>query len=65
VTVQAMRAIDPSEYRLLLDDGVLQAKIGANRAAIKALSDYIDRSPDAREREDARLLLRHLEGQVN
>lgn len=55
--VDAMRALAPAEYRLYLDAGVLQAKLGNYRAAADALETYIEKTPDARDRYDAAQLL--------
>ncbi len=56
-TVEVMRQIDPSEYRLLLDAGVLYARTEDPIAAIAALERYIDSAPDAHDRQDAAALL--------
>jgi regulator of sirC expression with transglutaminase-like and TPR domain len=58
--VEQMRKIDPGEYRLLLDAGVLYARIDQPRAAIEVLAQYIGRVPNARDRREAELLLRQL-----
>lgn len=67
--VERMRAIDPSEFRLLLDAGVLYARVEQTRAAIDALEDYIKKAPKDRswdgERHDAQLLLDELRGRLN
>ncbi len=64
-TVQRMLLIDPQEYRLKLDAGVLQARLGQARAAIDSLSAYIEKAPDSRDRMEAELLLRELQTQIN
>jgi regulator of sirC expression with transglutaminase-like and TPR domain len=58
--VETMRMIAPSEYRLLLDAGVLYARTNQPMAAIHALEDYIEKAPQGRDRHDAVLLLRHI-----
>ncbi len=47
--VQGLQIVDPEEYRLLLDAGVLYARSNRPREAIAALESYIDKTPDARE----------------
>ncbi len=68
-TVQRMLKIDPNEYRLLLDCGVLYAKVEQNGAAIRVLEDYISRVPKAYiykgETREAELLLAELRGRLN
>lgn len=59
-TVENMRALDPEEYRLLLDEGVLCARTGRAQAAMTALEDYIKRAPGYRDRYDAQMLLEHI-----
>ena len=67
--VKRMRLIDPDEFRLLLDAGVLYARVEQTKAAIEALEDYIARVPKDRnwqdERYDAQLLLEELRGKLN
>jgi regulator of sirC expression with transglutaminase-like and TPR domain len=58
--VEAMRAIDPAEYRLLLDAGVLYARTQRLQQAMKALEDYISKAPVERDRQEAALLLRQI-----
>lgn len=59
-TVNMMRLIDPYEYRLALDAGVLNAKLGNKVAAIAAIEFYLEKAPES-ERYDAELLLRELQ----
>lgn len=61
-SVLAMRAFDPQEYRLLLDQGVLCARLDMNTQAIAALEDYIVRVPKnrSRDRHEAAALLQQL-----
>lgn len=59
-SVEAMRVIDPGEFRLLLDAGVLYARTDQPRAAIDALEDYIKKAPDARDRQEAAILLQEI-----
>jgi regulator of sirC expression with transglutaminase-like and TPR domain len=63
--VEVMRRIDPAEYRLLLDAGVLYAKTESPKAAISVLSQYIERAPDARDRSEAQALIRQLSDTLN
>lgn len=55
-----MRAIDPAEYRVLLDLGILYMRTGHAEKAVHALERYIDEAPDAPGRRDAELLLRQI-----
>ena len=59
-TVENMRVLDPHEYRLLLDAGVLCARTGRAHAAMDALEEYIKRAPGDRDRYDAQVLLDHI-----
>lgn len=59
-TVTIMKMAAPNDYRLLLDEGVLYAKLEQPKAAIAALEVYIDRVSDPRDRYDAELLLRQV-----
>lgn len=64
-TVDAMRLLDPAEFRLLLDAGVLYARTDQTVSAIKMLEEYITKTPRERDRHDAALLLRELKGLLN
>ncbi len=64
-TVENMRALDPAEYRLLLDAGVLCARTGRAHAAMVALEDYIKRAPGDRDRYDAQVLLDHIRSSLH
>lgn len=59
-TVETMRLVDPLEFRLLLDAGVLYARTGRPNAAIGALESYMRQAPAGYDRRDAALLLREL-----
>lgn len=63
--VEAMRAIDPAEYRLLLDAGVLYARTNRLQNAIEALEDYIGKAPVDRDRHEAALLLQQIRESLN
>ncbi|MGB0719229.1 MAG: SirB1 family protein [Bdellovibrionales bacterium] len=67
--IERMRKIDPQEFRLLFDAGVLYARVEQTRAAIDALEAYLARVPNdpARfgDRHDALLLLAELKGRLN
>lgn len=63
--VETMRAIDPQEYRLLLDEGVLCARTGRAGGAIEALEEYIKLAPNDRDRYDAQVLLNHIRTTIN
>ena len=55
--VEAMRAFDPDEVRLLLDAGVLYARTGRLNDAVSVLESYIPRAPNPTDRHDAEMLL--------
>ncbi len=59
-TVETMRVIDPHEYRLLLDAGVLYARTGQRLAAIDVLEQYIAKAPNDSDRRDAALFLQQI-----
>ncbi len=63
-TIERMRLIDPDEYRLLLDAGVLYARTNQAIAAISALEKYIDRAPLA-DRQEALFLLNQIRENLN
>lgn len=63
-TVESMRLIDPDEYRLLLDAGVLYARTDSPYEAIDALEDYIKLAPHDRDRSDAALLLQQIRDNI-
>jgi regulator of sirC expression with transglutaminase-like and TPR domain len=59
--VERMRIIDPTEYRLLFDAGILYAKLGHPQVAITALKDFLDHLPPRHPlRPDAQDLLAEL-----
>lgn len=58
--VEMMRKVDPEEFRLLLDAGVLYARVGKPMAAVRCLEDYIDRAPNPKDRQEAAILLQQL-----
>lgn len=64
-TVEGMRAIDPQEYRLLLDAGVLYARTNKLQSAIETLEAYIARAPGDRDRAEAAVLLRQIRDTLN
>ncbi len=64
-TVELMRKIDPDEYRLLLDAGVLYARTDQPEKAIDSLVGYIEKAPNSRDRMEAELLLQQLNDQLN
>ena len=55
--VERMREINPQEYRLYLDAGVLYAKTHQPAQAIPCLETYIQKAPQGRDRQDALQLL--------
>lgn len=64
-TVELMRKIDPKEYRLLLDAGVLYARLELPKRAIELLGEYIKAAPNNRDRAEAELLLLQLSDTLN
>ncbi len=64
-TVDVMQALDPQEYRLLLERGVLCARTRRHAEAVTALESYIARAPDDRDRREAALLLQDVRRQLN
>ena len=64
-TIERMRAIDPEEYRLLLDAGVLYARTNQVLAAVESLEEYIERTPSDADKHDALLLLQQIRESLN
>lgn len=60
IVVESMEALAPDEYRTLFDKGVLYAKLGHNTQAAAALENYIARTPSAKEKQHAKLLLQQI-----
>ena len=52
-----MGAIAPDEYRTFFDKGVLYAKLSQNQQAIDAFELYIEKTPDQKEKQQARALV--------
>jgi regulator of sirC expression with transglutaminase-like and TPR domain len=63
-TVTTMRSFAPNEYRLLLDDGVLKARLDKTEEAIQSIRDYLEVVTDPRDKYDAQVLLRTLENRL-
>ncbi len=63
-TALNMHIIDPQEYRLMLDLGVLYMRVDRLDAARDMLLRYIECAPHSRDRQEAELLLEqmHLQG---
>ena len=64
-TIETMRLIDPHEYRLILEAGVLYAKLGQALAAIENLEQYIAHAPNNDDRFEASMLLQDLKTSLN
>jgi len=62
--IENMRRIDPGEYRLLFDQGVLYARINQGLAAIRTLEQYADRAPQA-ERGEALMIINQIKENIN
>ncbi len=60
-TVSIMRSFAPREHRLLLDESVLNARLGNLSAAIELVREYLGAVTDPKDKYDAELLLRTLE----
>lgn len=60
IVLEAMEALAPDEYRTLFDKGVLYAKLGQKRQAATAMESYIQRAPDARDRQQAQGILQQI-----
>lgn len=60
IAAEAIEAFSPLEYRTYLDKGVLYAKLGQSQLAINALETYIARTPHAKEKHHAQLLLQQI-----
>jgi regulator of sirC expression with transglutaminase-like and TPR domain len=60
IVIEAMEALAPAEYRTLFDKGVLYAKLGQVAQAATALESYIEKTPDVREKQQARILLNQI-----
>jgi len=60
-TVAMMRSFAPDEHRLLLDESVLNARLGNIASAIDLVRQYLHSVTDPGDRYDAELLLRTLE----
>lgn len=59
-SVEAMRALDPAEFRLLLDAGVLYARTGRPREAVSVLESYVVKAPPGRDKSEAAYLLEEI-----
>lgn len=62
--VRRMKLIDPNEYRLNFDAGVLLARTGELENAMEALESYIECAPRSKDRHDAALLLQQIKEQL-
>lgn len=64
-TIDIMRLLDPDEYRLLFDAGVLYARTNQAVAAINVLEEYLERTTDHNNKHDANVLLRQIRESLN
>lgn len=60
-TVNLMKLFAPHEHRLLLDESVLNARLGSVEDAINSVKKYLLAVTDPKDRYDAEVLLRTLE----
>lgn len=58
--VQTMINIHPEEFRLLLDSGVLLAKLGHKKQAVDELEDYVTHLPDGLEKFETQELIKQI-----
>ena len=65
ITLDSMRKIAPDEAELLLDAGQLYAQANQPRAAIHALSRYLDRCPSQYGRTKASVLIQQMKRKLN
>lgn len=65
LVAEAIGAFSPDEYRIYLDKGVLYAKLGQNQQAVEALEAYIARTPHAKEKQHANLLLQQIKSSLD
>jgi regulator of sirC expression with transglutaminase-like and TPR domain len=63
-TVRVMRLFAPDEFRLLLDDGVLKARLDKTADAIQSIRQYLNHVTDPHDKYDAQILLRSLENRL-
>lgn len=63
--IEMMQLVDPNEYRLLLDAGVLYAKTGQRKRASDVLEKYIAVVPNVQDRRDAEAILRQIRDAVH
>ncbi len=63
--IDIMRLIVPEEPRLLFEAGVLNARIGQRKKAIKLIYEYIESVESQGEKDEALLLLKELEYGLN
>lgn len=64
-TVETMRKINPEEYRLLFDAGILYARLDKPLAAMRAFENYIELATDPADVEEARILLEQIRSLLN
>ncbi len=65
LAAEAIGAFSPDEYRIYLDKGVLHAKLGQNQQAVTALEAYIAKTPHAKEKQHANLLLQQIKSSLD
>ncbi|MBI1326076.1 MAG: hypothetical protein GC136_00365 [Alphaproteobacteria bacterium] len=65
LTTELMRLIAPDEFRLLFDYGVLAFKCDMPQKAFDALQDYAGRTPDARARAEALVLMEEIKRSIH
>jgi regulator of sirC expression with transglutaminase-like and TPR domain len=63
IAAEAIEAFSPQEYRTYLDKGVLYAKLGQSSEAITALEAYIEKTPHAKEKQQALQLLQQIKAE--
>jgi regulator of sirC expression with transglutaminase-like and TPR domain len=60
IVLEAMEALAPDDYRVLFDKGILYAKLSQPQQAMAALERYIEKTPNPREKTEARAILQQI-----
>lgn len=64
LVLETMQALAPAEYRVLFDKGVLYAKLKQKDQATAALDDYIAKTPNDRDKAQARAILQQIQREL-
>ncbi|HZK90731.1 MAG TPA: transglutaminase-like domain-containing protein [Stellaceae bacterium] len=63
--VETMRMLSPDLAELSREAGILQAKLGNMRAAVKSIEEFIARTPEGSARHEAAIVLQQLKSKLN